>query len=526
MNDIEYKRRKTLEIMVGSVGIGGNNPIRIQSMTNTDTMDTQATVEQTLRMVERGCEIVRITAPDTAAAQNLYNIKNELAKRGCNVPLVADIHFNPKAAEVPAQIVQKVRINPGNYTDRNHGKIDYTETEYNDELKKIADRLFPLIEICKKNHTAIRIGTNHGSLSERITSRYGNTAQGMAQSPMEFARICHSLDFDQLVLSQKSSNTRVMIASTRLLCDMLDSEGLSYPLHLGVTEAGSGEDGRIKSAVGIGTLLSDGLGDTIRVSLSESPVAEIPVAKKIVDFISRKSKAAIIAGFDENLYNPEQYSRRETLAVGSFGGNQVPLVLTAEETLPNGVLDCVLSSDNALGEGRLFFANLKSKNNKQPVVLTRVYNTSDLETLQIEASIELGPFFIDGLGDGIRIVAPNIAADIVNSLSYGILQATGARITKTEYISCPSCGRTLFDIESTIEKIKAATSHLKSLKIGIMGCVVNGPGEMADADYGYVGAGVGRVSLYRGQQCVEKNIPEEQAVEHLIALIRSDGRWV
>src|SRR5574344_217684 len=386
MNDIEYKRRKTLEIMVGSVGIGGNNPIRIQSMTNTDTMDTQATVEQTLRMVERGCEIVRITAPDTAAAQNLYNIKNELAKRGCNVPLVADIHFNPKAAEVAAQIVQKVRINPGNYTDRNHGKIDYAETEYNDELKKIADRLFPLIEICKKNHTAIRIGTNHGSLSERITSRYGNTAQGMAQSPMEFARICHSLDFDQLVLSQKSSNTRVMIASTRLLCDMLDSEGLAYPLHLGVTEAGSGEDGRIKSAVGIGTLLSLGIGDTIRVSLTEAPEEEIPVAQ-------------------------------------------------------------------------------------------------------------------------------------------AILQATGDRIYKAEIVSCPSCGRTKYDIQKAVVAVKARLGHLKGIKIGVMGCIVNGPGEMADCDYGYVGCGGGKVNLYRKKETVLENIDESIAIDKLIGMIKQDGNW-
>jgi 1-hydroxy-2-methyl-2-(E)-butenyl 4-diphosphate synthase len=386
MNNIEYQRRKTIEVMVGSVGIGAENPIRIQSMTNTDTMDTQATVDQTLRMVERGCEIVRITAPDIVAAQNLYNIKNELAKRGCNVPLVADIHFNPKAAEVAAQIVEKVRINPGNYTDRNHGKIDYTQTEYNNELKKITDRLLPLIEICKKHHTAIRIGTNHGSLSERITSRYGNTANGMAQSAMEFARICHFLNFDQLVLSQKASNTRVMIASTRLLCDMLDKEGLSYPLHLGVTEAGSGEDGRIKSAIGIGTLLSLGIGDTIRVSLTEAPEEEIPVAQ-------------------------------------------------------------------------------------------------------------------------------------------AILQATGNRIYKAEIVSCPSCGRTKYDIQKAVMAVKARLGHLKGIKIGVMGCIVNGPGEMADCDYGYVGCGGGKVNLYRKKETVLENIDESIAIDKLIDMIKQDGNW-
>ncbi len=508
---INYIRRKSSVVKVGNVCIGGNNPIRIQSMLNTSTMDTEASVNQTVDLIKAGSELVRLTTQGEREAKNMALIREELNKRSYNMPLVADVHFNSKVADEAALHVEKVRINPGNYAN---------------SIDEIEHKFVPFLNLCKQHNTAIRLGVNHGSLNKRILEKYGDTPEGMTESCMEFLRICKRENFSNVIISVKASNTRVMVQTVRQMARRMQEEGMNFPLHLGVTEAGSGEDGRIKSAVGIGTLLSDGLGDTIRVSLSESPVAEIPVAKKIVDFISRKSKAAIIAGFDENLYNPEQYSRRETLAVGSFGGNQVPLVLTAEETLPNGVLDCVLSSDNALGEGRLFFANLKSKNNKQPVVLTRVYNTSDLETLQIEASIELGPFFIDGLGDGIRIVAPNIAADIVNSLSYGILQATGARITKTEYISCPSCGRTLFDIESTIEKIKAATSHLKSLKIGIMGCVVNGPGEMADADYGYVGAGVGRVSLYRGQQCVEKNIPEDQAVEHLIALIRSDGRWV
>lgn len=508
---INYIRRNSSVVKVGNVCIGGNNPIRIQSMLNTSTMDTEASVNQAIDLIKAGSELVRLTTQGEREAKNMALIREELNKRAYNTPLVADVHFNAKVAEEAALHVEKVRVNPGNYAN---------------SIDEIEHKFVPFLNLCKQHNTAIRLGVNHGSLNKRILEKYGDTPEGMTESCLEFLRICKRENFSNVIISVKASNTRIMVQTVRQMARRMQEEEINFPLHLGVTEAGNGEDGRIKSAVGIGTLLSDGLGDTIRVSLSESPVAEIPVAQKIVDFISRKSKAAKIAGSDENLYNHEQYNRRETLAVGDFGGNQVPLVIAAEETLPNGVIDCVLSGDNALGEGRLFFANLKSKNNKQPVVLTRVYNTSDIETLQIEASIELGPFFIDGLGDGIRIVAPNIAPDIVNSLSYGILQATGARITKTEYISCPSCGRTLFDIESTIEKIKAATSHLKPLKIGIMGCVVNGPGEMADADYGYVGAGVGRVSLYRGQQCVEKNIPEDQAVEHLIALIRSDGRWV
>lgn len=385
-NRLSPQRRVSREVMVGNIGIGGGNPVRIQSMTNTDTMDTLETCYQVLRMVEAGCELIRITAPDLMAAHNLRNIKNELERRNCFVPLIADIHFNPKAAEVAAGIVDKVRINPGNYTDRNRGKIDFTDTEYQEELDKITERLFPLIEICKKNNTAIRIGTNHGSLSERIVSRYGDTPLAMAISAMEYAKICHSLGFENLILSQKSSNVKVMVSSTRILCDLLDSEGLNYPIHLGVTEAGDGQDGRIKSAVGIGGLLAIGIGDTIRVSLTEKPEAEIPVARDI-------------------------------------------------------------------------------------------------------------------------------------------LQASGDRIYKAEFISCPSCGRTRYNIEAALAKVKSACSHLVGVKIGVMGCIVNGPGEMADAHYGYVGCGEGRVNLYRSKTLIHQNISEDLALEKLIEMIKEDGNW-
>jgi (E)-4-hydroxy-3-methylbut-2-enyl-diphosphate synthase len=386
MDRLSPCRRLSREVMVGNIGIGGGNPVRIQSMTNTDTMDTWETCEQVSRLVDAGCELVRITAPDVMAAHNLRNIKNELERRNCSVPLVADIHFNPKAAEVAAAIVDKVRINPGNYSDRNRGKINFTDKEYQEELDKISERLFPLIEICKKNNTAIRIGTNHGSLSERIVSRYGNTPFAMAISALEFAKICHSLDFDNLILSQKSSNVKVMVSSTRILCELLDSEGLNYPIHLGVTEAGDGQDGRIKSAVGIGGLLAIGIGDTIRVSLTEKPEAEIPVARDI-------------------------------------------------------------------------------------------------------------------------------------------LQASGDRIYKAEFISCPSCGRTRYNIEAALAKVKEACSHLVGIKIGVMGCIVNGPGEMADAHYGYVGCGDKKVNLYRSKTLIHQNISEDLALEKLIEMIKEDGNW-
>lgn len=504
MNMLNYERRHTHIVNIGGVQVGGGNPVRLQSMLNVSTMDTEACVEQTLRIVKAGGEIVRLTAQGTREAKNLKTIHDRLRMLGCEVPLVADVHFNPKVADEAALHVEKVRINPGNYA----GTIEDIEEK------------FPrLLELCKQNGTAIRIGVNHGSLSKRMVEQYGDTATGMTESCMEYLRLCRKFDFNDVVLSVKASNVRVMVHTVRMLCRRMEEEGMDYPLHLGVTEAGEGEDGRIKSAVGIGTLLSDGIGDTIRVSLSEEPEAEIPVAKRIADFIVRKSGAALLQGDCTGLFDMESYKRRESNAVSVFGGNQVPEILHPEDEIPEGVKELRLLSDNALGEGRLYFQRLKDDGDKSPVVISREYRTSDLEQLQVEASIELGSLFLDGFGDGIRIIAPNIPQEKVDSLMLGILQATRCRISKTEYISCPGCGRTLFDLQGTIAKVKAATAGMPGLKIAVMGCIVNGPGEMADADYGYVGAGVGRISLYKGRDCVLKNIPESEAVDRLLELI-------
>ena len=444
-------------INIGNVVLGGANPIRIQSMTNTDTMDTMATVDQTLRLVEAGCEIVRITAPGVKEAENLYNIKNELVKRGCNVPLVADIHYNPQAAEIAAGIVEKVRINPGNYVDRNVGKVSYTDAEYSAEIEKIGERMANLIEICKRHNTAMRIGTNHGSLSERIVSRYGDTPMGMAVSAIEFANVCRSLDFHNLVFSMKASNVKVMVYSTRLFVQKMIEQGMNYPIHLGVTEAGDAEQGRIKSAAGIGTLLLDGIGDTLRVSLTEDPVAEIPVAKQIVKYLPRK-----------------QASKQDIVSLKT-------------------------SFDRC----------------EDAVYFMPKYTT--LEEYQIKEAAVYAKEYIDGK-------VQEIADDSDTALD--IMQAVGAKISKAEYISCPSCGRTQYDIQSALQKIKAETSHLKGVKIGVMGCIVNGPGEMADAHYGYVGAGKGKITLYKGREVVRKNIAQEEAVEALIQLIKDNGDWV
>ena len=444
-------------INIGNVALGGSNPIRIQSMTNTDTMDTMATVEQTLRLVEAGCEIVRITAPGIQEANNLYNIKNELVKRGCTVPLVADIHFNPQAAEIAASIVEKVRINPGNYVDRNVGKISYTDAEYNLEIEKITERLNKLIEICKRNDTAIRIGTNHGSLSERIVSRYGDTPMGMAVSAIEFANVCRSLDFNKLVFSMKASNVKVMVYSTRLFVQKMIEQGMNYPIHLGVTEAGDAMQGRIKSSAGIGTLLLDGIGDTLRVSLTEDPVAEIPVAKQIVDYLPRKE---------------------------------------------------VRNQD---------ILNLKTS--FSPADKSEYYTPrySTMEEYQILQSAVYAKAYIDG---------QVFEIDDNSDTALDIMQAVGAKISKAEYISCPSCGRTQYDIQQALQNIKVRTQHLKGIKIGVMGCIVNGPGEMADAHYGYVGAGKGKITLYKGKEVVRKNIPQQDAVDALIQLIKDNGDWV
>lgn len=479
------KRRKSREVLVGNVGIGGFNPVRIQSMTNTDTMDTAATVQQCMRLIDSGCELVRITASNVQAAENLYNIKNELAKRNYNIPLIADIHFNPKAAEVAAAIVNKVRINPGNYTDRNTSKSEYSQQEYNDELAKIADRLQPLIEICKANHTAMRIGTNHGSLSRRIMNRYGDTPYAMAVSAMEFARICHDMQYDDLVLSMKSSNVKVMNFSTRMLAAMLQEKGLDYPIHLGVTEAGNGQDGRIKSMAGIGSLLAIGIGDTIRVSLTEKPENEIPVAQQIVQaykdipFESSGEKIALAASFERQGAANEQ---NKILNVDSANINLASVITTSQ----------------------------KEK------TLIRVEQTDAKQDCARLAG-DISALIMEGRLTSLSLSDKQFEADL--------LQATGEKIYKAEFIACPSCGRTKYDIQTVLEKVKQRCKHLKGLKIAVMGCIVNGPGEMADANYGYIGSLEHKVHLYREGKLVHSNIDEDKAIELLVAMIKEDGKW-
>ncbi|PZR40186.1 MAG: 4-hydroxy-3-methylbut-2-en-1-yl diphosphate synthase [Azospira oryzae] len=630
----QYSRRKTREVKIGDIAMGGNNPIRIQSMTTVDTMDTMGSVEQVIRMVDAGCEYVRITAPSIKEAQNLQEIKNELKKRGYTVPLIADIHFTPNAAELAARIVEKVRVNPGNYADKKKfEEIDYTDAAYEAELNRIRDKFTPLVKICKEYGTAMRIGTNHGSLSDRIMSRYGDSPLGMVESALEFLRICEDLHYYDIVLSMKSSNPQVMVQAYRLLVQKLDTEGFQpYPLHLGVTEAGDGEDGRIKSSVGIGTLLEDGLGDTIRVSLTEEPEAEVPVAQALADRYSKRSGHEPIPEIKHYPVNPFEYKRRETREVVNLGGHQVPRVIAdfslkdkitpaslfalgyqysvpldkwnitdmacdyvflndkiADFEIPgtlgliyihsvwksqkqkdrvypfipsaeylSGVetsdklnfiyvllkdlndaliqklkqdLTAVLIIDtyhtHGLAEQRKLFVDLINSGCKIPVVIGRAYRDMPAEMLQLYSATDLGGLLVDGLGDGVFIAAENCGGDkMVNETAFNILQATRTRISKTEYISCPSCGRTLFDLQDTTAMIRSRTSHLKGLKIGIMGCIVNGPGEMADADYGYVGSGPGRITLYRGKEVVKKNVPSAKAVDELIGLIREDGNWL
>ena len=577
-----YRRRRSSVVHIGGLELGGSNPIRVQSMANTNTNDIENSVDQALRIVAAGGELVRFTAQGVKEAESLKLIRRSLSEKGCDTPLVADIHFNPAAAEVAAQYVEKVRINPGNFVDRVHTlqHFDYTDEEYQQELEKIKNRLLPLLRICREHHTALRIGVNHGSLSDRILSRYGDTPRGMVESCMEFLRICREDGFSDVVISIKASNTVVMVQTVRLLTAAMRAENLAFPLHLGVTEAGDGEDGRVKSALGIGALLADGIGDTVRVSLSEAPEHEIPVARKLVDYISGRTGHAKISAKDSGKVNPFQYARRATFGVGNIGGESLPVVMMSSSVSSNGLapdfcLDgdrmgggtiydvnqlSTLRSDNSplkflqlsytdyskevrdavdertvfilttnhrngVGEQRAFFHALLADGVRNPVVLKRTYDDANLEDLQIKAAADLGVFFIDGLGDGLWIEAPNVPQTQVLSLSFGILQGSRVRVSKTEYISCPSCGRTLFDLQSTIAQIKAKTSHLKGLKIGIMGCIVNGPGEMADADYGYVGSSKGKVNLYKGQTCVEKLIPEEEAVDRLIDLIKRNGDW-
>ncbi len=449
-----YTRRKTVPVHVGNTAIGGDNPIRLQSMTTASTMDTAGCIEQAIRIIDAGGELVRMTTQGTREAENMRLIRDGLRARGYDTPLVADVHFNPAVADVAARIVEKVRINPGNYVDpaRTFKHLEYTDTEYAQEIQRIRDRFIPFLNICREHGTAIRIGVNHGSLSDRIMSRYGNTPAGMVESCMEFLRICVEQDYMNVVISIKASNTVVMIETVRLLVKEMEREGMAFPIHLGVTEAGEGEDGRIKSAIGIGALLAEGIGDTIRVSLSEAPEREIPVARKLVDYAAASAQ------------------------------------VRASATIVDGVLQLA-------------------------------YDDKSLEDFQLHAAMDAGALLIDGKAKDLKLSNPNISADLIRSTEDAILQGARIRFTKPEYISCPGCGRTLYNLEETIARIKAATGHLKGVKIAIMGCIVNGPGEMADADFGYVGAGRGRISLYKGKECIEKNIPEENAVDRLLKLI-------
>jgi (E)-4-hydroxy-3-methylbut-2-enyl-diphosphate synthase len=540
--------------MVGNVGIGGSNPVRIQSMTNTNTMNTMATMEQAIRLFEAGCELVRITASGVKEAEHLEVIKRGLSLRGYNFPLIADIHYSPKAAEVAATIVDKVRINPGNYTERNQGKINFSAQEYADSLANIREKLTPLINICKQHGTAIRLGSNHGSLSDRIIDRFGDTPEGMAEAAMEFARICQELDFHNIIFSMKSSNTRVMVYATRLLVKKMMDENMNYPIHLGVTEAGAGLEGRLKSAVGTGTLLSEGIGDTIRVSLTEDPEREIPVARKIVDYIYQEKAMFSENIFDQYFYPPFDYNQRKSIWQGHEANLKSPIVLGLEDNYKNFPPDLIWqpekmahwktiskageiaetgddpvvvesTSSPAVWLYRDVFKKLKEQGLHNPVILKKTYTSNAVDML-IEMAIDFGPLFLDGFGDGIFINSTKYSSNELMVLSYYLLQASGARITSTEYIACPSCGRTQYNIQKSLEDIREATNHLTGLKIAVMGCIVNGPGEMADADYGYVGMGEGKVALYKGKKQVKKNIPESKAIESLIELIKESGDWV
>lgn len=635
----EYSRYKSRVVQIGDLALGGNHPIRIQSMTTTDTMNTLATVEQSIRMIESGCELVRITAPSIKEAQNLAEIKKELRNRGYKTPLIADIHFTPNAAELAARIVEKVRVNPGNYADKKKFEnIDYSDATYESELERIRERFTPLVKICKEYGTAMRIGTNHGSLSDRIMSRYGDSPLGMVESALEFLRICESENYFNIVLSMKASNPKIMVQAYRLLIQKMQLENMSYPLHLGVTEAGEGEDGRIKSAVGIGTLLEDGIGDTVRVSLTEDPEFEAPVAIALVNRYANRETHAPIKGVEYSnwYYNPYEFEKRVCDEIESIGGHQIPRVIAdfsrqekispanlfgvgyaysvtldkwnlsdmacdfiyvgaqtidfeipgtlgiicdhltwhqlenktqryplykSEEffaaTTHSNELNFVLvhaadifsdhadfisrltqldqktvlifDTDNLHGmaEQRRMFMELASKHCKLPVILKRNYTNLSEADLQLQASTDFGALFLDGFGDGVFISTTNCGSiSNINRTAFGLLQATRSRISKTEYISCPSCGRTLFDLQETTARIRQRTDHLKGVKIGIMGCIVNGPGEMADADYGYVGVGVGKITLYKGKEVVKKSISSELAVDALIDLIKENGDWV
>lgn len=561
--NFNYRRRQTSAADIKGLMLGSGYPVRIQSMTSTSTLDTEASVAQCKRIFDAGADLVRLTAQGVREAENIGVIRSRLHADGYCKPLVADIHFNPKAAFAAAMTADKVRINPGNFVDaaRTFKKLEYTDDEYRQEIEKIRAKLIPFLEICRENHTAIRLGVNHGSLSDRIMSRYGDTPAGMVESVMEYLRICREVDFRNIVISIKASNTVVMVETVRRLVAAMDAEDMHFPLHLGVTEAGDGEDGRIKSAVGMGALLSEGIGDTIRVSLSEDPELEIPVARKLVDYITAREGHPHIKGSFAKGYDHISPVRRVTEAYGIIGGGNQPVVVSsldpselagcglmpdlysgmfnavetdasqpAEEvagSLPAGAVIVLHSShQNPIGEMQAFIHRLTDCGCKTPVIARMRYDDSNPEDVQVKAGADFGTLLINRLIDGILLEAPNLPdkSDAVR-FAFGILQAARTRMVKTEFISCPSCGRTMFDLQATVRKIKAATSHLKGLKIGIMGCIVNGPGEMADADYGYVGAAAGKVSLYKGKECVERNIPQEEALEHLISLIKANGDW-
>lgn len=557
-----YSRRPTVEVDIKGVPLGGNNPIRVQSMTNLSTMDTEGSVEQVKRIADAGADYVRLTAQGVREAENIGVIRGMLHSDGYTVPLVADIHFNPRAAFSAASHADKVRINPGNFVDpgRTFRKLEFTDEEYSREIEKIGDTLLPFLRLCQENKTAIRIGVNHGSLSDRIMSHYGDTPEGMTESAMEFLRYCKKIGFNDVVISVKASNVGVMVTTVRLLVRAMEAEGMQYPLHLGVTEAGDGEDGRVKSAVGIGTLLSEGVGDTIRVSLSEDPEKEIPVAKMLVDYVEEIAGAPAVEGDYSEGYDPVRPTRRVSETVGNIGGPNPPVVVGMEsmaaynpdncpdyfadalpqdweeidvtdglpdqlDPAPETVYLMTSRHKNFAGSIQAAFHELKRRNINSPVIVKASYKDMNDDMTTVRSAMDLGTILMNGFADGIWLDAPGMDADKAARLSFGILQAARLRISRTEYIACPGCGRTLFDLQTTLKQVKESTSQLKGLKIGVMGCIVNGPGEMADADYGYVGAGAGKVSLYRGKTCVEKNIPAEEALPHLIALIKADGRW-
>ncbi|MCH5241723.1 MAG: (E)-4-hydroxy-3-methylbut-2-enyl-diphosphate synthase [Muribaculaceae bacterium] len=538
MNRYNYKRRESTETKVGDIGIGGNNPIRLQSMTNTSTMDTEGCIDQALKIAHAGGDLIRLTTQGVREASNMKEIRIGLDKAGCRVPIVADVHFNPSAAFKAVETCEKVRINPGNFVDpaRTFKKLDFTDEEYEAELEKIKSTFIPFLNKCKEYGTAIRLGVNHGSLSDRIMSRYGDTPEGMVESAMEYLRICRQEGFDNVVISIKSSNVGVMVQTVELLSKQMEDENMKFPLHLGVTEAGDAEDGRIKSAVGIGTLLGEGLGDTIRVSLTENPENEIPVARKLRDYVSSRHGHS-------HIIEPEKELGIKTRSLCSklpgFEKTVYPIVLgldvkeipkdwhhvdTSEE-FPDykDDLPIILETTNSNKPGAMasWIERFVSAGGNNPIILKVKYPDKELEDVRIKASADLGPLLLWGYGCGIWIEAPEFSQDDINSLALGILQATRLRISKTEYIACPSCGRTLFDLQKTLKEVKEATKEMKGLKIGVMGCIVNGPGEMADADYGYVGAGPGKISLYKGKELIKKNIPSEKAISELLELIHN-----